>query len=64
MLNWINSKKVLGTFVDNRVKEIKADKDLSSTIFQQQKTQQIQQVTEHLPVNLEMIECGGMAMIG
>ena len=28
VLNWINSHKALGTFVENRVKEIKADKDI------------------------------------
>ena len=28
VLNWINSKRVLGTFVENRVKEIKADKNI------------------------------------
>ena len=27
VINWINSKKALGTFVENRVKEIKQDKD-------------------------------------
>lgn len=29
MLNWISSKKALGTFVENRVKEIKQDKDIN-----------------------------------
>ena len=29
VLNWINSKKALGTFVEDRVKEIKADKNIS-----------------------------------
>ena len=29
VLNWINSQKALGTFVENRVKEIKADKNIS-----------------------------------
>ena len=28
VLNWINSHKALGTFVDSRVKETKADKDI------------------------------------
>ena len=28
VLNWINSKRALGTFVENRVKEIKQDKDI------------------------------------
>lgn len=29
VLNWISSKKALGTFVENRVKEIKQDKDIN-----------------------------------
>ena len=29
VLNWINSQKALGTFVENRVKEIKTDKNIS-----------------------------------
>ena len=28
MINWINSKRALGTFVENREKEIKLDKHL------------------------------------
>lgn len=28
VLNWINSQRTLGTFVENRVKEIKSDKDI------------------------------------
>ena len=28
VINWINSKRALGTFVENRVKEIKQDKHL------------------------------------
>ena len=29
MLNWIQSERPLGTFVENRVKEIKIDKDIN-----------------------------------
>ena len=29
MINWINSTRALGTFVENRVKEIKQDKHLN-----------------------------------
>ena len=29
MLNWIQSERPLGTFVENRVKEIKTDKDIN-----------------------------------
>ena len=33
VLNWINSKRALETFVENRVKEIKQDKDIKLHYF-------------------------------
>ncbi|MEW8544195.1 MAG: hypothetical protein AB2693_11735, partial [Candidatus Thiodiazotropha sp.] len=29
VLNWLNSKRTLGTFVENRIKEVKKDRDVN-----------------------------------
>ena len=64
VLNWIQSETPLGTFVENKVKEVKTDKDIKFTTFLPQKIQQMKQVLEHLLASLEMIEYGGMAQNG
>ena len=60
VLGWIESKKSLATFIDNRIKEIKRNKDINFFTSPLKKIQLILGAEECLPSNYKSTNYGGM----